>query len=207
MNPDSHQRTGMWAQTFTGRMVFPADPRPDDFCIEDIAHSLALQCRFNGMCRVHYSVAQHSICVSKVARQIAKARQLTQREQTLFAIAGFKHDAQESHCQDVIRPLKVLLLNYPSLEDKNVRAMAAYFRIPYALLSHEIIKIADDVALRTEKRDLFGPPPAPWTFRSDSFELPEKIKPLSWRRAEKAFLTYYKRLRQEAEKVGIPYGP
>ena len=206
MNPDRHQRTGMWAQTFTGRMIFPADPRPDDFCIEDMAHSLALQCRFNGMCRVHYSVAQHSVMVSKVSRRLARERGYDERGQVAFAIAGFKHDGQESHCQDVIRPLKVLLLDYPTLEEQNAKAMAARFKIPYDMLSHDIVKLADDIALRTEQRDLFGPPPAPWTFRPDSYPLTRKIRALTWRRAKSAFLAHYHELRDEANAVGIPYG-
>lgn len=203
----THERTGMWMQSFTGKMIFPADPRPEDYCIEDMAHSLSLQCRFNGMCRVHYSVAQHSVMVSKVARRLARERGYDRLTQCLYAIGGFKHDGQESHCQDVVRPLKVLLLDYPTLEEKSARAMAAYFKIPYDLLSHDIIKIADDVALRTEQRDLFGPPPAPWTFRPDSFALPGKIRPLTWRRAEKVFLAHYHELREEAARLGIPYGP
>ena len=54
----------MVIQTFTGKKFDPLNPNLNDFCIEDIAHSLSLQCRFTGHCRVFYSVAEHSVHVS-----------------------------------------------------------------------------------------------------------------------------------------------
>ena len=35
-------RKGPWKQTFTGKAFYPLDPRPEDICIEDIAHALSL---------------------------------------------------------------------------------------------------------------------------------------------------------------------
>ena len=44
-----------WTQTYTGRAFTPLDPRAEDVALEDIAHSLAIQCRFNGHCKHHYN--------------------------------------------------------------------------------------------------------------------------------------------------------
>lgn len=55
------QRRGDFICTYTGRKFYPLDPRPEDVCIEDIAHALALVNRFGGHTRVPYSVAQHSV--------------------------------------------------------------------------------------------------------------------------------------------------
>lgn len=55
MNEDSS-----WLQTFTGKKIFPLNPRTEDICIADIAHSLSMQCRYNGHTKLFYSVAQHS---------------------------------------------------------------------------------------------------------------------------------------------------
>ena len=57
-------RVGDWIQVYTGGQFWPLDPRPEEIHIEDIAHALALTCRFTGHCREFYSVAQHSLLVS-----------------------------------------------------------------------------------------------------------------------------------------------
>lgn len=48
-------------RTFSGIHMSPADPRPEEICIEDIAHALSLMTRANGHFPVFYSVAQHSL--------------------------------------------------------------------------------------------------------------------------------------------------
>ncbi|WP_051202611.1 hypothetical protein [Desulfovibrio aminophilus] len=57
----------LWKQTYTGRMFFPLAPDPAAVVIEDVARSLAMQCRFNGHVRRYYSVAEHSVLVSRLA--------------------------------------------------------------------------------------------------------------------------------------------
>ncbi len=52
------------SQTYTGRMVSLLDPKPEDICIEDVAHHLAIVNRFGGATREPYSVAQHAVLVS-----------------------------------------------------------------------------------------------------------------------------------------------
>lgn len=45
-----------WIETFSGRRFDILDPKPEQFCIEDIAHSLSLLCRFTGHCKHFYCV-------------------------------------------------------------------------------------------------------------------------------------------------------
>lgn len=52
--PPPPARKGDWLQVYTGGNFYPFDPRPEEIHIEDIAHSLALQSRFGGHCRVFY---------------------------------------------------------------------------------------------------------------------------------------------------------
>lgn len=59
------ERIGDWIQTFTGRQFWPLDPQPDHIDIADIAHALAHDCRFGGHCRRFYSVAEHSVLLSR----------------------------------------------------------------------------------------------------------------------------------------------
>src|SRR5258708_302056 len=86
-------RRGNWMQTYTGRAYWPADPRAEDVCIEDIAHALSLLCRYTGHCKRFYSVAEHSILISQVVPPE-------------YAFFGLMHDAQEAYINDLARPIK-----------------------------------------------------------------------------------------------------
>ncbi len=70
--------------------------RADDIDIYDIAHNLANICRFNGACPQHYSVAEHSVIVSKLLSDE-------------FKLWGLLHDAHEAYIGDVITPIKEYL--------------------------------------------------------------------------------------------------
>ncbi|TDH35740.1 hypothetical protein E2A64_10420 [Pseudohoeflea suaedae] len=51
---DDYIRKGDFIQTYTGLKAWPMDLRPEEVCIEDIAHSLAMQCRYAGHCQKFY---------------------------------------------------------------------------------------------------------------------------------------------------------
>lgn len=84
-----------WIQTYTGKKFYPFAPNPADICIEDIAHSLAMQCRFGGHCKQFYSVAQHSVLMS--------VHWFKNKELKRYALL---HDASEAYLSDIPRPLK-----------------------------------------------------------------------------------------------------
>ncbi|MFN9113590.1 MAG: phosphohydrolase, partial [Bacteroidota bacterium] len=54
-----------WIQTFSGIAFWPLDPKPEHVRIADIAHALSMKCRYNGHTRKFYSVAEHSVLVSR----------------------------------------------------------------------------------------------------------------------------------------------
>jgi len=97
------ERIGDWIQTYTGRQFWPLDPRADEIHIEDIAHSLSLQCRYAGHCKRFYSVAEHSVLLARYVSQPVK----------LWALL---HDASEAYLVDVPRPIKPYLENYEDVE-------------------------------------------------------------------------------------------
>src|ERR1700693_75116 len=74
--PTHGPRKGDWIQTFTGRQFWPLDPRPEEVCIEDIAHGLSNECRFAGQCRSFYSVAQHSVLCARNVLPMEEKRHL-----------------------------------------------------------------------------------------------------------------------------------
>lgn len=53
-----------WIQTHSGGQFDVHNPRAQDVCLEDIGHSLSMQCRYNGHCEHFYSVAEHSVIVA-----------------------------------------------------------------------------------------------------------------------------------------------
>src|ERR1700744_4853571 len=98
-----------WIQTFTGKKFSPLAPRPEDVDIRDIAHALAMKCRFNGHCSPFYSIAEHSVRVSWLLEQQGK------RE----ALWGLMHDAADAYLPDLGAPIK----NHFHLHDgKNIES-------------------------------------------------------------------------------------
>lgn len=137
-----------WIQTHSGRQYYPTDPRPGDILMDDVAHALSMQCRYVGHCSRFYSVAEHSIYVSK----------LVPRE---HALAGLLHDAQEAYIHDISRPLKASLPDYKAIEELNWFVIAARFGLPLEL--PKCVKQADGDMLFVERRQLFPHPhPEGW---------------------------------------------
>lgn len=120
------KRKGDWVLTATGRAYWPLDPRAEDVSIADIAHSLAMQCRYGGHCRLFYSVAEHSVWMSHL---ILEGPQNTNADPDLALIA-LLHDATEAYVSDVPRPLKPHLANYEAIERKNWLVICDAFGLP-----------------------------------------------------------------------------
>lgn len=172
-------KRGSWFLTYTGKRVFPGDPRPEDFCIEDVAHGLSLMCRFGGQCRTFYSVAQHSVLVSQIC--------------TEAPFEGLMHDADEGvGMLDCIRPLKILLPDYQKIQSNFMAAICKKFRLPTKF--HEQVKWADNVLLMTERRDLICVHEESWDPENKYPPLKQRIIPWSHKKAEREFLKRFKEL-------------
>lgn len=126
-------------RTRSGRLVDLANPRVDDIDINDVAWSLARLCRFTGHTSEHYSIAQHSVGVSRVAEPRW----------------GLLHDATEAYLGDVSRPLKLLLPDYRALEDRWLGVVAARFSL--ALPIPDDVHAADTDICHTEIRRFLSP--------------------------------------------------
>jgi hypothetical protein len=144
---------GDWIQTAHGRQFWPIDPRPDEIFIDDIAHALSMQCRFGGHCLHFYSVAEHSVLMSRAASQ----------ENKLWALL---HDAAEAYLVDVPRPLKPFLSGYREAEDKIMLAVCERFGLPSEMPYS--VKELDNRILLDEQAQNMAAPPVPWTHYADS---------------------------------------
>ena len=164
---------GHWIETFTGKQFHYLAPEPGEICIEDIAHALALTCRFGGHCREFYSVAEHSYRVMQL---------IPLRDR----LAALLHDAHEAYLHDVPRPIKADILGYRILADKIQRAINETFRLTF--FSPGELRFADDTLLATEARDLMT---GYLTWASLPLPLERRIQPVSWQLAERLFLDFY----------------
>ena len=114
-------------------------PETSAFTIEDIAHGLAMTCRFAGQCSRFYSVAQH--CVH-----------LSENVPPEHAYQGLMHDAAEAFVGDMAKPLKVMLPEFSAIE-KSVEAVV-FKRFNVSTPLPTTIKEADILMLVTEQHQL-----------------------------------------------------
>jgi 5'-deoxynucleotidase YfbR-like HD superfamily hydrolase len=138
----------------SGRRLDLLDPSPLDVEIEDIAHGLARVARWNGQTSGDhiYSVAQHSLLVEAIARDVAA---LTPPEQ----LAILLHDAAEYVVGDLISPFKAVLGgSYKEVEKRILAAVMLRFGLPPTLDRRisAITKQADTIAAHHEAVLLAG---------------------------------------------------
>ena len=114
------------------------NPSREAITLNAIARGLANTCRFAGQCSRFYSVAEHSVWVSRIVPE-------------QYAIEGLLHDAAEAFIVDMPKPLKEMLPDYKAVEARIERAVFGCFG--FVDLPAEI-KRADRIMLSTEQRIL-----------------------------------------------------
>lgn len=157
-------------QTFTGKVIDLGLVTEEDIDILDIAHALSLINRYTGHTIAPYSVAQHSVHVSRLVADE-------------HALWGLLHDASEAYLGDVSRPLKSMLPDYKRLEEMVQRAIADRFALQWPIPAE--VKAADNVALMAEKRDLMAWNRGDWGI--DEMAAPDRIVCLPWQEAQEQF--------------------
>ena len=158
--------------TFTGRTFYPLSPRAEDIDIEDIAHALAMKCRFSGHTQVFYSVAEHSVLVSKLVPE-------------KYALAGLLHDAAEAYLADVAGPIKSAFQKFQEAEMRLMDVIEDKFGIVETDESYECIKTADITALEMEKATVM---------RRDFYRSKLGIWGYDWKTAKELFLERFNEL-------------
>jgi hypothetical protein len=176
-------------QTYTGIAFDFDDIKPEMVNAVDIAHSLAMQCRFNGHVSAFYSVAEHCCHVHDFLLAIDEHRWL--------ALAGLLHDAAEAYMGDVVLPAKrrgLLSEEWARVELEIERAICSRFGVAAELLHHQTVKLVDRRILIDESLALTSqPPPRPWSEEKRGLQ-PLGITIQGWATHE-ARVQYMQRLR------------
>lgn len=169
--PTDTWHRGDWMQTLSGKAFYPLAPRADDLDIRDIAHSLAMQCRYNGHVRRFYSVAEHCVLMSDhvLGSKLATA-ELTTNQLALWALL---HDAPEAYIGDMVRPLKLQMPEFRDAGDRIMAVIASRFSLVGGT-THRLedgssgltlppeVKAIDTRILLDERSALLATPPRDW---------------------------------------------
>ena len=170
--------------THSKMMIDPMSPDVTLIEVRDIAHSLSLLCRANGHFPHFYSVGQHSV----LCMREAQARGYSRRVQ----LGCLLHDASEAYLSDVTRPIKPLLSEYLTAEEKLQGMIYAKWISPALSESeHALIREIDDAILHYEFLTLMGHAiydPAPVLASTPSFDF------VMFEEIEEAFLKAFAEL-------------
>ena len=176
MQRDTWLQAG-WMQTYTGRRFFPVDPRAEDVDIRDIAHALAMICRYGGHSKFHYSVAQHSVLMAEKADAVN-------------ALRALMHDSPEAYTGDIIRPLKKdpRMAPFGEVERAVELAICNRFGLPFHIMNAEIKRL-DNAILHDERAQVLTHTDHDWDV--DGEPLGVEIVPWAPEVAREKFLRAY----------------
>ncbi len=144
-----------WQRMLSGRRLDLLDPSPLDIEIEDIAHGLSRQARWNGQTSGDWalSVAQHCLFVEELVGRLRPEANATWR------LAALLHDAPEYVIGDLITPFKAAVgLDYQDFEGRLQRAVHIRFGLPTETPKalKQLIKRADRISAYVEAVHLAG---------------------------------------------------
>ncbi len=176
-------RTGDWIQTYTGKVFYVLDPRPAEVDLRDIAHMLAMKCRFSGATRRFYSVAQHAVLLSRAVPPG-------------LAYAALHHDDTEAYLPDVPSPVKPMLQGFKAIERRVQAAICEALHADAALMA--LVKPYDVRILYDERDALLHPAERAWSFQAEPLGI--HIDPWTPEEAEARFLARHAELAPQAAR-------
>jgi uncharacterized protein len=168
--------------TASGFVLELGNPDASGLPVEDVARALAYQPRWCGATKQFYSVAEHSVMVSRLVPEP-------------FAYHALWHDAIEFIQGDWPSPLKIYL-GRESINRKLAPIEAALAKQFGFDLHVPEVKEGDLVAMATEVRDLLPPAWMDWGHLPEP--APERIEPVGPERAFELFMQRYEEIRHLA---------
>lgn len=176
---------GFYIRTFSGKQFFWNDIEHNEIDIRDIAHGLAMNCRWTGHTKWFYSVAQHCVLASYLAP-------------IPHRLAALLHDGAEAYVHDTPSPLKWHLKDkgftaFSELEKSVDRRI--FEALGVAWPRDPSVKRVDMRLLATEHRDLM-PNEAERNYMDPPYDF--VIRPWTAPVAEELYLMRYKQLSKGA---------
>lgn len=154
LEPEDEESLTVEVVTYGGKQIDLTDPVAfaEAVDINHIAHSLAMQCRYNGSTSCFYSVAEHCVILAEYV--------LKKHQGESFCIPLAKcllmHDAAEAYLGDVVQPLKEIQYEYCVFEAYVEETIRKKFLLldDYTIL-HDLIKKYDRSICIDEMEQLF----------------------------------------------------
>jgi hypothetical protein len=140
--PRLYQVEDGWIETYTGQQFFFKHAADQEIRLADVAHSLSMQCRYNGHTLRFYSVAEHAVLLALAAERDGRT--------PLECLTMLHHDDGEYIISDLPRPIKVLLPAFKAAEAQVETAVARAFGTIYPF--PDWLKDMDTRALVDERR-------------------------------------------------------
>ena len=147
--------------TYNGTVFYPLSNETYDVNLEAIAFSLSNNTRFCGHTKEFWSVAQHSLLVSKVIKdKLCSEIRECKLDLNLAMLYGLLHDASEAYLSDICRPIKQYLPDYKKYEQlvqtKILKTFGLYPNENFDLYM-KFVTVADDTVLYAEANRLMNP--------------------------------------------------
>ncbi len=143
--------------TADGHYFDLANPRPQDVFICDIAIALGNICRFGGcLPDPHwYSVAEHSCHAADLAKELGYDKGVQR--------CCLLHDAAEAYIGDIVKPLKNMLPELRTIEERVEAAIWKALYVDWTVEAIDAVKWIDRMLLKAEKMALFPLDQMEWT--------------------------------------------
>ncbi len=146
---DTYGKDNAYIETVTGTKFWYAKPV---FELGEMAHALSNICRYSGQCRRFFSVAEHSVLVSRIMED----------QRLGDPLEGLLHDGVEAYLADIPAPAKAILKDYKALDKALDKTLRAQFKL--APEKSEGCTTADWLALAIEAKELMPSKGKAWAW-------------------------------------------
>ena len=144
-------------QLATGGHFNYAEPLKSSLNIQDIAHSLSQQCRFNGHTKKFYSVAEHSVLCYEYLTKLKDENGDKLKLSTKTLMYCLLHDAAEAVVSDIPSPFKMYFPELGKKEEEYLEAIFDLLELDLEDADKDLVKRADRYMVLKEANELLAP--------------------------------------------------